>query len=645
MIDRPDSHDRLRALLRRMFSMSGDDPASDNYRAVESRKQELTSFIDRDIPEIVERLCSQLYPGNEQQLMVKIYTDLYRFFSQHDRDAWRMIGNGAGYQVCVNGETGLIWPDRDIYYITGQDRAIYKNPEGYLSKALDEYVRGMIDPFNMVNESSLKQSMARCRIVKQTGGEIIKKLCSLEDLRKYAWEMKKSAVETDYVIRLGMIPETLRRDVLKNKKQTGEWKRLFDVEVDSEEGIDDVRYDSLPVDTALLNKNLKSRLLKALTDIDNDIDGRILFGDNYHALNHLLDEYRGKVKCIYIDPPYNTGSASFLYKDGFDHSHWLSMMNDRLRLARELMSDNGVMFISIGDEEADLLGLLLKDIFGPDMVDRMIWRKSGDSRDGKMKNTATFRKDHEYVFVVFRQVQQLNKIKELPAFMGDYSNPDNDPRGDWLSGSISRAETSSNPESDKFYTVISPSGRKFTRQFDVPRDEFKRLENEGRIFWGENGNNVPRLKVFINEKREITPYSVLLTKGTTTDGTKELGNVIGDMALAKRLRPKPSSLIKTLLQLGTDKDSIVMDFFAGSGTTGFSTLLLNDEECLDCKYIMVEMGESIGAILLERMKKAMYARKWEGGRPLNVNGIGKAFKYQRLETYEDALDKLIASSS
>lgn len=332
----------------------------------------------------------------------------------------------------------------------------------------------------------------------------------------------------------------------------------------------------------------------------------LLEGDNLHSLYLLEKTHKGKIDTIYIDPPYNTKSDDFKYddsfvdpEDGFRHSKWLSFMEKRLRIAKNLMSKRGVMFISIDDNEVAPLKMLCDDIFGEDYTDIMIWRKSGVGRDGKMKNTTTFRKDHEYIITCFKEKKILNKIKELPDFVNKYPNPDNDPRGAYKAGSISRKESASNPEHKNYYTVVAPGGRTFTRQFDISKEEFEKLCNDkmvnkdgkevSRIYWGKDDNSCPSIKIFVDEVREITPYSLLLSKGTTTEGTKELNSILnGDYS---RMRPKPSLLIKTLIQLGSKKNSIVLDFFAGSGTTGQAVMELNEDDNGKRRFILCTNNE------------------------------------------------------
>ena len=338
-------------------------------------------------------------------------------------------------------------------------------------------------------------------------------------------------------------------------------------------------------------------------------------GDNLEVLKLLQTAYYRKVKMIYIDPPYNTGS-DFVYEDDFKdplakykeitsqttksnpetmgryHTNWLNMMYPRLRLAANLLRDDGVIFISIDDNEATNLHKLCNEVFGEENFDIMMWRKSGVGRDGKMKNTTTFRKDHEYVMVCFKSQQQLNKSFEKPNWENEYGNPDNDPRGNYKSGVISKKEDASNPNHQNYYTVTSPSGKQFTRQFDCSQEEFNRLDKDGRIYWGKNGDSVPAIKIFVEEKREVTTSSILDYKDmTTTVGSKELESIFEIDGLGAEVRPKPVALIKKLSQIGTDKNDIILDFFSGSATTAHAVMQLNAEDGGKRQFIMVQLPE------------------------------------------------------
>ncbi len=334
-------------------------------------------------------------------------------------------------------------------------------------------------------------------------------------------------------------------------------------------------------------------------------------GDNLEVLKLLQKSYFGKVKMIYIDPPYNTG-RDFVYKDSFRdnitnykeitsqttranvesngryHTDWLNMMYPRFKIGRNLLTDDGIMIISIDDNEISNVLKICNEIFGETNVETMIWRKCGDGRDGKMKNTATFRTDHEYLVFCYKKQKKLNKVLEYPEFKNEYSNLDGDPRGNYKAGSISRKEGDSNSSHRNYYSVKSPSGKIFTRQFDVSEEEFKKLDLDNRIYWGKDGEGVPAIKIFLNEKREVTPYSILLNKGTTTDGKKELNELFDNEIFEN---PKPIELLKTLIQISTSESDLIIDFFSGSSTTAHAVMILNKESCTNRRYIMVQLPE------------------------------------------------------
>jgi adenine-specific DNA-methyltransferase len=323
----------------------------------------------------------------------------------------------------------------------------------------------------------------------------------------------------------------------------------------------------------------------------------IIKGNNLLALHSLKKQFAGKIKLIYIDPPYNTGNDGFKYNDNFNHSTWLTFMKNRLEVARELLREDGVIFVQCDDNEQAYLKVLMDEVFGRGQTDCMVWRKSGVGRDGKMKNTTTFRKDHEYVVLGFKNQKILNKSLEKPNWENEQTNPDNDPRGSWLSGSISRTEESSNPNHKNYYTVKSPSGKEFTRQFEVPKYEFERLDGDGRISWGSNGDNTPRIKVFENEERETNTSSLILFNGTSTEGKKEIEDLFGN--IDEFATPKPEAVMKKIIQISTQPNDIVLDYHLGSGTTCAVAHKMGRQ------YIGVEQMDYVETIAVERLGKVI----------------------------------------
>ena len=344
----------------------------------------------------------------------------------------------------------------------------------------------------------------------------------------------------------------------------------------------------------------------------NSKDGKpthlLIEGDNYHVLTCLNYTHKGKVDVIYIDPPYNTGSDGFKYKDKrflkeypdgtevpidhpLRHSYWLSFMKKRLDLVRDLLSERGLMFITIDDNEMAQLKLLCDSIFGENNVEVMIWHKVGDD-SGRLKITYRFRREHEYVLVCYKQKEKtfFKKFLTDRNYKNEYTNPDNDPRGAYKQGIISTTEAKSKSTGKNFYTIKTPSGKAITRQWRFPKEEFERLDKDNRIYYGKDGSSIPSSKVFINEQKETTPISILAELGTAKSAGIELEELMDSKIFNY---PKPVSLIKHLLKISSEKDDIVLDFFAGSGTTGQAVSELNNEDKGARQFILITNNDEV----------------------------------------------------
>ncbi len=360
---------------------------------------------------------------------------------------------------------------------------------------------------------------------------------------------------------------------------------------------------------------------------DSDSGNLLVQGDNLEALRTLLPYYAGKVKCIYIDPPYNTGNEGWAYNDKVNspqikkwldkvvggeeddlcrHDKWLCMMYPRLRLLRDFLSEDGVIFVSIDDNEQHHLRMLMDEIFG-NKTEMIIWRKIDDGRYGKMKNTKTVRNDHEYIMAGFKSSAVFSKIKKLPYFA---SRPRADENGrKWWSGYIARGERGSNESHANYYTVTSPTGEKFSAQFEVDKKEFIRLDKIGYIHWSSSGTAYR--KVYVDEPRLSVPSSVLLDVGTTYDGTMDCKNILGGKDFPN---PKPVALIARLIELATTNhpDALILDSFAGSGTTAHAVLQQNNEDGGNRKFILVEMDKKISEnMTAKRIQKAIEGYEYE----------------------------------
>ena len=360
-------------------------------------------------------------------------------------------------------------------------------------------------------------------------------------------------------------------------------------------------------------------------------ENSIIIGDNLDVLKILKSAYYEKIKMIYIDPPYNTKSENFIYPDDFredykkilrevgllsldeegkevtskalqtfrnitgsrSHSGWLSFMLPRLKLARDLLKEDGVIFISIDDNEQANLKILCDEIFGEENVEIYIWNLS-DFEETSFTKTAskTVRFEHEYVVACFKNIKSLARFKEHRFVdRDDFTNPDNDPRGAWMSGNISRNGITSTNGS-KYYTITSPKGVAYTRNWTISKEEFIELERDNRIFFPKNGEGVPRLKIFQNEESYSIQSSIFSGLKTSVTGRKEILALFGQDIFSF---PKPTSFIRRFLEISTStKDNdIILDFFAGSGTTAQAVMELNSEDGGNRRFILVQLPEEI----------------------------------------------------
>ncbi len=341
---------------------------------------------------------------------------------------------------------------------------------------------------------------------------------------------------------------------------------------------------------------------KILKPLNESTSKHILIkGDNLDALKILKQSYSEKIKMIYIDPPYNTKNDNFIYSDDFSqsneetlkqldyskekldyiknlfgskcHSGWLRFMYPRLLLAKDLLKQDGVIFISIDDNECAQLKLLCDEIFGEgNFVNNFIWLIGKGKKD---KNSRTL---EQYILCYSKDKTLLDNWIDYRAIKGKLSNPDNDKRGNWFSGSISFSEERSNRNSKKYFTIKSPSGIEWSRQWMVEdKEEMEQLIKENKIYFGEAPlfNKTPRLKIFENELLEVIPDNIFNDLGTSRSAIMEVKNMFGCIIFDT---PKPVELIKHMLKIATKNNDIILDFFAGSGTTAHAVLESNKSD-------------------------------------------------------------------
>lgn len=372
-------------------------------------------------------------------------------------------------------------------------------------------------------------------------------------------------------------------------------------------------------------KEIEPRILVENPELsygDQDTGNMLIHGDNLIALKALEQDYAGKIKCIYIDPPYNTGSAFKHYDDGVEHSVWLSLMQKRIDLLYALLSEDGSLWISIDDDERDYLKILCDEIFGrQNFVCSVIWHKKGT----RSNDARWFSDNHDYILVYAKDKQNWkpNLLPRSDDSMDGYSNPDNDSRGVWASGPC-HAKT---PNEKDIYEVTTPSGRKIMpppgTSWRFSEEKFNQLIKDNRIWFGEKGSNVPRYKRFLTEVQNGFVPTTLWFRDEVGDNQEAKKEVKGIDANDVFSTPKPERLLQRIVLLATREGDIVLDSFLGSGTTAAVAHKMGR------RWIGIELGNHAYTHCKVRMDKVIDGEQGGISKAVNWQG-GGGYKFYEL---------------
>ncbi|CAM3854941.1 DNA methyltransferase [Mesobacillus thioparans] len=540
------------------------------------------------------------------------------------------------------------------------DYFIHKDLGGFLRRELDFFIKNEImhlDDLDTENEKRFEQYLSKVKVIKSIGEKIIAFLEQIENFQKKLWLKKKFVIETNYCISLDRIPEELYEEISQNEQQIDEWKKLFSIDELSGftkplsvKFLSENRY--LLLDTKFFSSNFTDKLLAQIENIDDNADGLLIHSENFQALNFLQEKYQKSIKSIYIDPPYNTNSTPIIYKNGYKHSSWLSLMKDRLEFSKPLMDKKSVCAIAIDDTEMVNLMSVLKGSFTNHRISPITL-----VHNPKGSITKDFNRVHEYAIFITNEDEKnvINRTLE------ENDTPRKMRR--WGENSLRTERRLS------FYPIYIKDG-KITRIGDVPSDEFSpagrnvRQENGEIEIWpiDQNGierrwnfgldtikNNLDRIAIIENDgvfdlflTHELTVPKTVWSGGEYDAGN--YGNTLLINMLGKKLFDFPKSIntVKRSISLSTlnENKDIILDYFAGSGTTGHAVVELNRENGSDLKYILVEMGEYFNTVTKPRIQKAIYSKDWKDGKPVSREGSSHMFKYIKLESYEDALNNI-----
>lgn len=566
------------------------------------------------------------------------------------------------------------------------DYFIHKDLGKFLRHELDFYIKNEVMHLDDVVSTDqfiqMERQLSIIKCLRQIGLVIISFLASLEDFQKKLWLKKKFVVSAEYCITLDRVDESLYTEIAGNTAQWQQWEDLGFKGTDAGWGTVDYlkQYQALMVDTSLFSLEFKAELLKRIDDLDAQTDGLIINSDNFQALNVLKQKYKEKVKCIYIDPPYNTSASEIIYKNGYKHSSWLSLMDNRIANSISHLAGDGLMQVAIDDQEYRYLNLLLEQNFGISNFISSISIEHNAKGIPQNHISAT----HEYLLMYAKNIEAVKtydftidedgldqkyplvdkngKYRELPLTRTG-SEPLREDRPYMFFPFLYKdGELALIPE-DEYKKIYDPKENKFNDEFvdqlknkyEADGYQFILPKNSKGIFyrwkWGIESCKkgllddelVFRNNTIYNKNRvdnKVKPKSLWSNSkyDATSKGTRVLGNLFNN-----KLFDYPKSIFAVIdaLTIGSDNKSLVLDYFAGSGTTAHATIALNREDNGNRKYILVEQGEYFDTVIKPRIQKVVYSADWKDGKPTNPeSGISHCLKVVKLESYEDTLNNL-----
>lgn len=536
------------------------------------------------------------------------------------------------------------------------DYFIHKDLGGFLSNELDFYIKNEVMNLDNVQNAevfaNIEKQLRMIQCLRSAAQELIAFLAQIENFQKKLWNKKKFVANSDYFISLCHLDELAIDAVTVSQEQIKEWESVYGFSV-SGKTLKEIKKENqfITINTKLLSEKERELVLHSVDNIEGRLSGEIINSDNYQALGLIANKYKSQVDCIYIDPPYNATSSEILYKNNFKHSSWLSFIDSRVQLAKKVMGENCTLIVAIDENEQERLGLLLEHHF-PNHTKFCI---SVVHNPAGVQGT-NFSSSHEYAYFVFpssgKYIGETLREEPLVSNLRDWG------------GTSAR-----NLAKTCFYPIIV-EGNEIVGFGDVSDEDFHPGESniivDGKVHvYPVDSNGVERKWVFsrnsveknidqlfvVDDGGEKVVKRKKLTRSyrTVWDSKKYYANIYGSKTITSMFGEQPFSFpksihtvedsIKALVQL--DKNSgVILDFFAGSGTTGHATVNINREDGGTRRFILVEQGQYCHSVTIPRVLKSFYSSSWSKGKPEKIDSLPCIVKVINVESYEDTLNNI-----
>ena len=583
-------------------------------------------------------------------------------------NAW-LDGNGPRKAKIPAGVDKALLRKHVARYVAGQTSDFFVHPQlgKFLSGELDWYLKNeFVEIWDRADGDALARERGKLAIVRDIGNALIAFLAAIEDVQAQLFEKRKFVLASDWLARVSALPlgkaaQALIADACANADQVNEWLAWLGREPLKGRALAHAakhgeallkEFPHLCIHTRHFDESFKLRLLALFPDIEAATGGVLVHSENYAALRTLEYAYKQRVKCIYIDPPYNTeedrNTGRFLYKDDFDRSTWSTLINQRMRTSIQWMRNDAACFVSIDHNEISTLKILIDEWVGRENFEGIIsWRRRSNQPNDRTKMIGLV---SEYLVSFAKDSGQLRSSGVGKVDLtGEFSNSDNDPRGDWAT----KPWKVGSGQSGSRYIIKTPSGATLNEEWMGEETTFKALLKDRRIVFPKGGDGAPRKKYFRHEREAegqcATNWWDHGSFGDNAGAGKELERLFGEKQVFTN--PKPTELVRGVVQVSGIDVPLVLDYFAGSGTTAHAVINLNREDGGTRKFVLVEQGEYFDTVLLPRVAKVIACPDWKDGQPKDgvaMTGDEDHWSQRspalvnvlRLERYEDSLDAL-----